>query len=640
MPSIQTCKVRLAMSRRYRGGAAVRVRAALVVLSVVGLLLGAGRSVAEAWDGFSDIAEAGVHEGAVGALAADGVFEGTECGTDRFCPGDPVERWVMAVWLVRVLDGEDPDGLGSSRFADVDAGLWWAPFVERLADLGVTRGCATGPARFCPLDSVSRAQMATFLTRAFRLASGPDAGFVDIAGSVHSAGINALAAAGVTKGCGTGPARFCPGGDVTRAQMSSFLNRARATGDVSVQVSSPHGREVNGAFEVEIRFSHPVTGLTNGAIDVVNGRVASLSGSGSSYRALIEPAADGTVMVRVPENAVTDGENRGNLPSLPFTRTKTSGNATSGPGIDTWDRSAVLEAYSTEFDRTEPDPRYTGSIADCVAGSTSQEYRDSVIGRVNWYRQMAGLPQVTERSEYSAAVRETAMMMSAANNLSHYPSSDWACYTTVGAATAARSNLALGAAGVSAIDGYMQDSGLHNISVGHRLWILYPQLRETGTGDVPQGRRSNALHVQDDNAWASRPDVREERGFVSWPPSGYIPAQTVWSRWSFTLPNASFSRTIVTVTNDEGPVQVQILSRVAGVENGIVWAVNGDTNSGQLPQPTDGDLCYIVNISGVYLNHVKQTPYQYATCLLDLTVSGVGHLPTRVMPSPVLGQTW
>ena len=525
----------------------------------------------------------------------------------------------MAVWLVRVLDGEDPIGSGSSRFADVDAGLWWAPYVERLADLGVTRGCATGPARFCPLDSVSRAEMATFLTRAFRLASGPDAGFVDIAGSFHAAGINALAAAGVTKGCGTGPARFCPSGDVPRAQMSSFLNRARATGDVSVQVSSPHEREVSGAFEVEIRFSQPVTGLTNKAIDVVNGRVTSLSGSGSSYRAMIEPAADGTVMVRVPGNAVTDRENRGNLPSSPFTRTKTSGNATAGPGIDTWDRSAVLEAYSTEFDRTEPDPGYTGSIADCVVGSTSQEYRDSVIGRINWYRQMAGLPQVTERSEYSTAARETAMMISAENNLSHYPSSDWACYTTVGAATAARSNLALGTAGVSAIDGYMQDSGLHNISVGHRLWILYPQLRETGTGDVPQGRRSNALHVQDDNAWGSRPDVREERGFVSWPPSGYIPAQTAWSRWSFTLPNANFSSATVTVTNDQGPVQVQILSRVAGVENGIVWAVNGDTNSGQLPQPTDGDLCYIVNISDVYVNHVKQTLYQYATCLLDLT---------------------
>lgn len=38
--------------------------------------------------------------------------------------------------------------------------------MERLAVLGVTAGCATGPARYCPDESVTRAQMATFLTRA------------------------------------------------------------------------------------------------------------------------------------------------------------------------------------------------------------------------------------------------------------------------------------------------------------------------------------------------------------------------------------------------------------------------------------------------------------------------------------------
>ena len=219
---------RFVMSGGSGGGVLVRGGAGVVaLLVVVGLLSGVGGPVVADSVGFSDIGGAGVHEGAVRALLADGVFEGTECGEGRFCPGDSVERWVMAVWLVRVLDEEDPGGLGSSRFVDVDASLWWAPYVERLADFGVTAGCATNPARFCPRDSVSRAQMATFLVRAFGLASGPDAGFVDVGGGVHAAGINALAASGVTAGCATGPARFCPGGDVTRAQMSSFLNRAR-----------------------------------------------------------------------------------------------------------------------------------------------------------------------------------------------------------------------------------------------------------------------------------------------------------------------------------------------------------------------------------------------------------------------------
>ena len=45
-----------------------------------------------------------VHEPAIDALADRGVLAGTECGTDRICPTGEIERWVMAVWLIRALD--------------------------------------------------------------------------------------------------------------------------------------------------------------------------------------------------------------------------------------------------------------------------------------------------------------------------------------------------------------------------------------------------------------------------------------------------------------------------------------------------------------------------------------------------------
>ena len=522
----------------------------------------------------------------------------------------------MAVWLVRVLDKQDPAVSGSSRFADVDAAMWWAPYVERLADLGVTSGCSTGPARFCPRDSVSRAQMATFLARAFGLASGPDAGFVDVGSSVHAVGINALAGSGVTAGCATDPARFCPVRDVTRAQMSSFLNRARMLLALSAQITSAHPDPVAGSFEVEIRFSKPVSDFTHRDIAVVNGTVTDLAGSGSLYRARIQPAADGTIVVRMPQNRI--GQPTANRGSVPFIRTHASDGTSGGPGLDTWNRTAVVEAYTSEFERGEPNPGYTGNTSECVAGETSQAYRDSVVQRVNWYRQMAGLPAVAEREQYSQAAQQTALMMSAQEDLSHHPDPNWACYSPQGAATAALSNLGLGSAGVSGIDGYMQDSGLHNISVGHRLWILYPQLREVGTGNIPQGRRANALQVLDGHTGSTRPAVREERGFVAWPPSGYIPAQTVWGRWSFTLPSGDFAAATVEVTDDHGPIQVRILSR-AIIGRGIVWAVDGKTDSQPLSEPTDGDLCYTITISNVRMAGNTQTPFQYATCLLDFT---------------------
>ena len=177
-------------------------------------------------DGFADIGGAGVHRGAVEALDAAGILTGTGCAPDRLCPQAALPRWAMAVWLVRALDGQDPATARRPRFADVPAGRWWAPHVERLADLRITRGCGTGPARFCPDAPVTRAQMASFLKRAFRFGPAGAAGFADTGSSPHASAIDALAAAGITTGCAADPPRYCPDTPVTRAQMASLLVRA------------------------------------------------------------------------------------------------------------------------------------------------------------------------------------------------------------------------------------------------------------------------------------------------------------------------------------------------------------------------------------------------------------------------------
>ena len=184
-----------------------------------------GHGVAER---YADIADAGVHRVGIEALSKAGFLTRTECRQGFFCPDRPVERWVMAVWLVRILDDSEPlQGSGpASGFTDVEAGRWWAPYVSRLAELGVTKGCAKE--RYCPEDSVTRGQMATFLTRALdlRSAASSPAGFTDIADSVHAPNIEALAAAGITGGCTIAPLRFCPGRSTSRGQMSTFLARA------------------------------------------------------------------------------------------------------------------------------------------------------------------------------------------------------------------------------------------------------------------------------------------------------------------------------------------------------------------------------------------------------------------------------
>ena len=580
--------------------------------------------------GYSDVGSGHFAAGQIAALAAAGVFDGTDCSSGRFCPDEPLPRWIMAVWLVRVLDGREPAPAGASRFADVDAGEWWAAHTERFAMLGVTKGCAITPQnRYCPYDSVDRGQMAAFLVRGFDLASASPAGFADTAGSYFESDIDSLAAAGVTAGCDAGPpARYCPSGAVTRAQMAVFIHRALnpqapSAGAPRVALESSAPLVTGGEFDVILSFSTPVTGLSRTDVSVVNGRAANLTGSGARYTARIVPAGEGAVLVSLPAGAARADDGSPNAASAPLVRTSARTARPDPPGIDTWNRPLVLLHNWVEFSREEPDWQFTGDLGGCVAGSTGAEFRSSVIQRVNWYRQMAGMGTVTEDPELSADAQLTALMMLAEDELSHYPGRDWGCHSDVGEAIAAKSNLGLGNAGVAGIDAYMRDDGDNNLPVGHRRWILYPQILEMGTGNMrdPRGSymwTSNALDVISGDRLSQRPDVREERGFVAWPPPGYVPSQTVWGRWSFSLPGADFSNASVAVADASGAVAVEILDRHSNIgEPGIVWAVAGDTNSYLLPLPRGGDHCYAVTVSGVTIDHAVEAPYEYATCVID-----------------------
>jgi hypothetical protein len=99
--------------------------------------------------------------------------------------------------------------------------------IEAVAVAGITRGCNPPTNdRYCPSSSVTRGQMAAFLVRAIPSLPIPDPdvdSFTDDDNSQFEAEIERLAASGVTKGCD--PGRFCPDGTVTRGQMAAFIVR-------------------------------------------------------------------------------------------------------------------------------------------------------------------------------------------------------------------------------------------------------------------------------------------------------------------------------------------------------------------------------------------------------------------------------
>ena len=194
-------------------------RAALAALAVALLSAGLAVSPASASHVYSDVS-GGFAAHSINRLAADGVLEGTECAQGRFCPDDPLDRLTMAEWLSRVLNLEPAPPAG---FGDVENS-----HVDRIFARGITVGCSGEELLYCPQGSVTRAQMAVFLVRAFDVAEPPaGAGFADVVAD-HSAGdaIDALFASGITAGCSAEELRYCPDVSVTRAQMAVFLVRA------------------------------------------------------------------------------------------------------------------------------------------------------------------------------------------------------------------------------------------------------------------------------------------------------------------------------------------------------------------------------------------------------------------------------
>ncbi len=80
---------------------------------------------------------------------------------------------------------------------------------------------------FCPDRNLTRAEFATFITRALDLPNTNQDFFIDDNGHVLEGPINRIAAAGITVGCNPPTNnRFCPNRVLTRGETATLLTRA------------------------------------------------------------------------------------------------------------------------------------------------------------------------------------------------------------------------------------------------------------------------------------------------------------------------------------------------------------------------------------------------------------------------------
>jgi hypothetical protein len=117
---------------------------------------------------FTDVPCASPFAPWINELSERGVTAGCGDGT-AFCPADPTNRQQMAVFLLKTEEGSGyvPPACVTPTFDDVPCASPFAAWIEELVAREVTAGC--GGASYCPGNPVARQQMAVFLVKTFGL---------------------------------------------------------------------------------------------------------------------------------------------------------------------------------------------------------------------------------------------------------------------------------------------------------------------------------------------------------------------------------------------------------------------------------------------------------------------------------------
>lgn len=168
---------------------------------------------------FADVSTVAYYYEAVKWAAENNITGGI--GNGLFGPELTCSRGQIVTFLWRAAGSPEPTAL--STFTDVAADAYYAKAVAWAVENGVTTG--TGDGKFSPDAPCTRGQAVTFLWRALGQLAGDTASFSDVPADSYFAQAVAWAAqSGVTTGTGNG--RFSPDALCTRAQIVTFLFRA------------------------------------------------------------------------------------------------------------------------------------------------------------------------------------------------------------------------------------------------------------------------------------------------------------------------------------------------------------------------------------------------------------------------------
>jgi len=207
-------------------------------------------------------------------------------------------------------------------------------------------------------------------------------------------------------------------------------------------------------------------------------------------------------------------------------------------------KEAVREEYLSVLHKKVQEVYVEEPMASApyAAGALSEDAVSAALSQANFIRYLAGLEPLQADDSLNEQAQHGAVLMAANSSLSHSPEKPAdmsADFYEKAAAAAASSNLISfnwfeeeilsGALLEFALD----DGEMNRHILGHRRWLLYPDMKYTGFGlaQDAEGRSYAAMYVMDE----SNPDA--DYDMIAWPSAGAFPAEymSVEMPWSLSL---------------------------------------------------------------------------------------------------------
>lgn len=179
---------------------------------------------------FNDVTSASPFYDYINVLNSWQITAGCGSNPPLFCPTSQVTRDQFATFIIRAMLGNNFTYSQTPHFTDVPASSPFFPYIQKLADLGLTHGCSA--TQYCPAGLVSRGDMSVLLVRGkleslfgdnFTYPTTPF--FTDVPASLPQFPyIQKMYELGLTSGCSA--TQYCPNANLTRQEVAVFLDRA------------------------------------------------------------------------------------------------------------------------------------------------------------------------------------------------------------------------------------------------------------------------------------------------------------------------------------------------------------------------------------------------------------------------------